>query len=536
MEGKDGFMRKNKEFVLYILIILLISSDLWGQNAQPVIRPTVKTAFPVYTLTWNKDGSLFSYAEQGNIVIRKTSDYSISKVIETSSDEIFAIKYASSITDRSVVDRIVSVSTDNCLEGRALPDKPVVTFNEGSYYRRPTSLAISATGDYIATGMGDGSIELFMWYFTTNSFTRRTPLQTIGRYVYSVDFSRQNGYLAAATDSNSIFIFDVTSGIAIHTLPYNSDIKVGVQFTADSKGVITAVDETTLGIYNFDSELITEMNIKDQIRDFQLSKDGKQIFVLTRKNQIRLYNANSGKELGFITPFNNTEITSFAVSPNNKAILIGHRDGSIYLAKIDDVLLDPNAKAPKYSIGDGKSGNATNLSDVKKTQSVFVGVGPIYHTGTDFAFGAELDSGYINYDLIRPFYFGGTGTVSFAFASEDYPYNYYIGGDSLKPLLHTVHVVAPIGFIILPMQKNIELYAEINPGLSLNVLWDGKFGKKFAASKVYPSFFANFGIGLSVKRFNAAVYGEYDFLTGFSFKLSAGYLFNIAIKNNKGKK
>ncbi len=534
--GKDEFMRKYGIIVLQITIILFLANYAYAQT--PVIKPTVKTPFPVYCLSWNRDGSSFSYAETGTIVVRKTSDYSVTKLIETNSTNIMAVKYASSITDKTVYDRLVSLSSDNALEGRALPDKPVVVFNQGSSRKKASGLAISQSGDYIAVGMADGSIELYMWYFSTNSFTRRNPLQTSGHSVYAVAFSRDSKWIAAATDKNSLMLFDVSSGVAFHDLPYNSALKTGIEFTEDSTGIITASDEDHITIYNFDGTIRNNITVEDRIKSFQLSNDGSSIIVLTKKDQLRLYNVMAGKQLGYIMPLNNTEISSYSLSPDNKSILVGHKDGSIYLLKIREFLLDPFANPPKYIMGAG-AGKETPPRN-------YVGGNALAKDGNEipikllfsglpepYTFAISAAGGYYNFQKITPFYFGGLAYFGMGFPQYKFPNNYYLNGVNLEsPFFLSTKLLGSVGFTAMPLSIPISLFTQIDAGLGLNIIWDRRFGKDAIFSSVFASFTADAKVGLAWKFLDFALCGFYDSITGFSAGAELG--FNIRIKRKGG--
>ena len=84
----------------------------------------------------------------------------------------------------------------------------------------------------------------------------------------------------------------------------------------------------------------------------------------------------------------------------------------------------------------------------------------------------------------------------------------------------------PFGICVYPFQKNIELFVDFSPGISMNMLWNGKFDKAIT-SKLFTGFYGALRTGATYKNFTAYIEGNYDAVMGFGFSIGIGYNLNI---------
>ena len=140
----------------------------------------------------------------------------------------------------------------------------------------------------------------------------------------------------------------------------------------------------------------------------------------------------------------------------------------------------------------------------------------------------SLPVGYRNYDLIRPFYFGGTVEPYFSIPDKEYPFNYTVGGEKMKsPSLVGTKIYVPAGFCIYPLRNSLEIYTEMGLGISLNQLWNRKLGSKQIHTKVYPAFYGNLKVGAAWDFLNLSLCANYDAILGISFGAEIGAIVNI---------
>ena len=147
-----------------------------------------------------------------------------------------------------------------------------------------------------------------------------------------------------------------------------------------------------------------------------------------------------------------------------------------------------------------------------------------------YILGLSLAAGFTEYKLIQPFYFGGFLEPHVGFPQKAFPYKYELGGTALKgPLIVGGKLYAPFGICVFPFQENIEFFVEFAPGISLNMMWDAKFGNDSITSNMYPAFYGSLRTGASYKGFSLFIEGNYDAILGFGVSAGFGYSLNFIL-------
>lgn len=145
-----------------------------------------------------------------------------------------------------------------------------------------------------------------------------------------------------------------------------------------------------------------------------------------------------------------------------------------------------------------------------------------------FPYAINTIAGYRNYDLIRPFYFGGTIDPTFCITSDDFPYKYHTStGQEINPVFVSGKVYAPLGICMYPLKNSLEVYMEMGLGVSTNCLWNGSFGVAAKRSKFQPAFYGNVKLGAAWDFINISLCGSYDAIVGMGFGIEIGALINI---------
>ena len=149
-----------------------------------------------------------------------------------------------------------------------------------------------------------------------------------------------------------------------------------------------------------------------------------------------------------------------------------------------------------------------------------------------YILGISLAAGFTEYKLIQPFYFGGFLEPHVGIPQKAFPYKYELGGTTLKgPLIVGGKLYAPFGICVFPFQENIEFFVEFAPGISLNMMWDAKFGKDSITSKLYPAFYGSLRTGATYKGFTFFIEGNYDAILGFGVSAGIGYSINFNLSS-----
>ena len=145
-----------------------------------------------------------------------------------------------------------------------------------------------------------------------------------------------------------------------------------------------------------------------------------------------------------------------------------------------------------------------------------------------YILGISLAAGYLDYKLLQPFYFGGFLEPHVGIPQKEFPYKYELNGAAIKgPLIIGGKLYAPFGICVFPFQENIEFFVEIAPGISLNKMWNTKFGAESISSRMFAAFYASLRTGVSYKGFSFFIEGNYDAILGFGVSAGIGYSINF---------
>jgi len=139
-----------------------------------------------------------------------------------------------------------------------------------------------------------------------------------------------------------------------------------------------------------------------------------------------------------------------------------------------------------------------------------------------------VDLGYKNYNLIRPFYFGGIIKPFLGMPGENFPFTYKTATETLKnPYMVGTKIMAPVGFCYYPLKNSFELYAEALIGIAFTAVWNGSLPPAMIISKVYPTVDVAAKLGASWDFINMAFNIDYNPITNFTFGVSLGLNLNL---------
>lgn len=508
-------------FAKSVIITLLVFSQGF-LFAQEKILPTISTEKPIYTISWDKDSSSFAYAEDNKIIVRSASDYSLLQSIETDNGNIMFLSFTQS-TEGDGQNQLATLSDKDILEYRVLPQRAPIHTTYQELVSAPTTLAYSYNGNYIATGNSTGRIQIYLQNYVTQSFIART-IGSLNCPIYSLYFSRDNKYLIASTADEKAYIFEVASGDLLKELPYYSGAKTPVFISHNSQYLISSTAKDKVIIYDMNLNALRSIETIFPIRSLRLTADGAKLIILTEDNIFRLYDIFTAQLLYFIPAFNGTPVTSFAFNNTTSKLVICHEDGCMYIINVEDTLVT-YAKKQDAMEDEQKDDNLL----YKKGHGAIVNLG-ILSVPDPFAIAFMLDTGYLNYDLLQPFYFGGLVKPYFGLAKKEFPLvlTDTISGETVhNPYLAGIKIYSPAGFALYPFANEWLFFAELQTGFSLNMVWNGKFDDTGISSNVFPSFYAGAKIGCEWKMLTASITCEYDVIYGFSISGGIGVSINI---------
>lgn len=332
---------KQKKFYCTLLVFLIFCSVLSGQKAVTVSTAIIKSPFPINSLCWSKDDSLFAYSENNAGIVRNSQVYSVVNSIPMRNIRQVFLSNEGSVPYLQAVynDNVYSVWDVNT-------GIPELTESYGT--GKINSFAFSKNGDYVAVSGDDGKITLvFKLRYIKSTISR--SLAAHKAPVYDLAFSDNSQYLASVSEDGQLCIWssDKSNLISSISKVYTQN-KVPVSFSFDSQKVFCCDSDKSFAIYSIDGKKLKTIKVGEKIKKIKNLYDRNVVAVLTADNKIRLYNMDTGNYFGYIPAYNASELSDFAFSFTNYYVLVGFTDGSIYKLKINDVVLTPDELPPEF--------------------------------------------------------------------------------------------------------------------------------------------------------------------------------------------
>ena len=517
--------------------------------------PTLKTPSPVHGLCWSNNNGYFALTEQNAIFIRDGFD---SRLVHAMGyDGAVSLQFAWDVVTQS--DMFMALSSGGKFSVWNFNDLPkqvaIAGDVEPSYSvelsseRRVTASAFSHSGNHMAVAYDDGTVNMSIVLHYTQKISDKNLSGHLGN-VFALDFSKNDGFLVSSGLDDKLFIWNATDGSKVNSMPFYSGSGAGALFTPDSSAVISLERPDAITVRAFDGRrlMVIKPNGKG-VKNFKLSSRGKNLIVLTGDDNLEFYDLETGKYVGYIPPFNQTTLTSYAFNRDDSVVLTGHADGSVYKLRLEKVFLKPGQKIPRMRMvgpdevvvkGPGYTDKIPGSKD-KGAQDIFkdgheIFINPMAGTTpSPFSLSFGLDLGYKNFKIKKPFYLGGGLRLHFSPDFGSYPYTYYYvdTGEKLpNPFFLGGVVYGTLGIAFRPWKNNIVIFFDLNPGFSTQLIWNGKVGSEAITSDLFCSFSIASRLGMEFKRFNVAAFVEYDTLRSFIVGAEVGW----AISFGGGKK
>lgn len=509
------------------------ATDEQASASVPGAAPSLKTPSPVLGLCWSNNNGYFALTEQNAIFIRDGFD---SRLVHTIGyDGAVSLQFAWDVVTES--DMFMALSAGGKFSVWNFNDLPKQVAISGeiepsysvqlSEDRRVTASAFSHSGNHMAVAFDDGTVNMSIVLHYTQKISDKNLVGHLGN-VYSLDFSRNDGFLASAGLDDKIFIWNATDGSKVNSMPFYSGSGAGVLFTADSSAVISLERPDLITIRRFDgSRVMTIVPNGKSAKALKLTSNGKNLAVLTAKDNIEFYDLATGKYIGYVPPFNQTTLTSFAFNRDDSILLTGHADGSVYKLRFEKVFLKPGEKPPRMrmvhadevvvkgsAFTDRIPGSKDRADVFPQEHSILVGLsGRTFPS--PYKWGLDINTRARFVIKNTPIFVGGGIDAGVAFPGDSYPYKYTISNTYVSPpYLLSLTFSAPAGVQVRLGKKAPRLIAEIYPAYRIEKLAQTGAGK-IAASKWFSAFVGGVNVGLGWKFFEFGGGAEYDSVLGF---------------------
>ena len=576
--------RTGRKKLITLLFFLMIQTFAFTQSLKiPMLQGEKK----VNGLAWSLDSKFFAYTDGSNIIIRDSNEYFVRHTIKTNYKNILEIRFIDPIFDYSEEDRqyILLVTDNNIVEirqlfyseddiGNKLYFDDVIFTLTGNQEVKACSFTSTKDIRFIALGYEDGSFSLYNYntisaeYIEESYEIGETPIK-------SIDISTNQDMLLTCTDNGIIYIWN-NSMDPLSSFSYYEETMQPVFFNDDqSYPIICAKDDFSLSKYNLNSKQKPGFSIKPEnmIKTYSVSYDRKIALILDEKNILNVFNLENGDFIGFIPNFSNSPITLFQIDYTQTRFLMAHEDNTIFILEINKVLFPKNATLPEADLvhmdsedalqklyaepeepeqeeTENEEAAAEEAQEEDDSKHKYEALAMIRYKNSDtvsfrlkgtvtpgpYNFGASFAAGYTTYRIFQPFYFGGYIEPHFGFPQKNFPYKYELNGSAISsPIVTGGRLYIPFGICVFPFQQNIELFVDFSPGITMELLWNSKFGKDAITSKLYTGFYGALRTGITYKGFTVFLEGNYDAIIGFGFSIGIGYNLNISYERKSSE-
>ena len=207
-------------------------------------------------------------------------------------------------------------------------ERPDIVWMQGGHAIAVHSVAVSPSGELIASGSGDSTVKL--WRATDGELQRTLTGHDAG--LTSVAFSPNGSLLASGSEDGTVKLWRTMDGGLVRTLTAHAGAVASVAFSPSGQLLATAGDDGTVKLWRVaDGMLQRIINAHaGYVASVAFSPDGSLLATAGEDGAVKLWRvADWGLErtlTGHTAP-----VTAVAFSPNGRLIASGSADASVRL-------------------------------------------------------------------------------------------------------------------------------------------------------------------------------------------------------------
>lgn len=304
--------------------------QLWDANTLDAKPISIPQNTKVRAVAISGDGQwIATGGEDGIMRIRRASTGAITFQYALAADKVVR-----SVAFNKAGDRLVSCGDDFVLRlwetktGRQLDSRLLIT--------KPISLAFSPQGDQLAIGREDGRIE---YLGVTQTLTPvGDPVAAHEKPVEALAFSRDGRRMVSGSADNLIRVWDAETRTPLgDPISGHEGPLMDVAFGPDSNQLVSGSVDGSVRLWHWDQALNTPINT-GQGFVYALAYSLGRVASAGDDGTVRLWNTATGEMIG--TPFGtptadgSQAARSVAFSPQGDRIVVGARDGSVWVWEI----------------------------------------------------------------------------------------------------------------------------------------------------------------------------------------------------------
>lgn len=253
------------------------------------------------------------------------------------------------------------------------------------------ALEFSGNGKYLASGSDDGKI--IIWKVDNSERWRQAAEMTLAGRVTDLSFNKKTQQLAAAADSEKVFLYDLSKlsagvkNFAPNELKKHKDLVNKLAFSADGIYLATSSFNNELFLWKADGTFVKELdNVSNVINAITFSYDSKVLVAMDAVGNGISYSIPSGSEFSRFSGHDNTvfsaDFSPTSASGNYLVASAGGNDNEIQIWNPINGRSKQSIKGKGNTIWDLKFGEGFELF-ISRKQSKNDNK-PQYHQSFDF--------------------------------------------------------------------------------------------------------------------------------------------------------
>ncbi|MBN1813285.1 MAG: hypothetical protein JXA14_15725 [Anaerolineae bacterium] len=314
----------------------------------------------VVGVTWSPDGSRIVTASDDSTA--KVWDVATGEELSTLSGHTGRVEWAAWSPDGS---RVVTASYDDTVKvwdantgveilTFASPGVEILPFSEENTGPVPRA-AWSPSGDRIATGSGDGTVQV--WDASVSSPTYGQKLLTLAGHTDQIQhlaWSSDGSRIATTSCDGTVKVWDATTGTELVTLFGHTGPVVKVAWSPVGDRILTASYDGTVKVWDPDPTLLTIAGLKDTVGCVTWSPRGDRVAVSTGDGTAKVLDASAssptyGEEfLVLADPNRSVGLCPQAWSPSGDRLLTSSLGEITDTPEVRARVWDASASSPTY--------------------------------------------------------------------------------------------------------------------------------------------------------------------------------------------
>ena len=237
-------------------------------------------------------------------------------------------------------------------------ERPDIVWMQGGHAIAVHSVAVSPSGELIASAGADGTVKLWR---TSDGALLRTLTGHEGD-ANGVAFSPDGSYVASAGSDGTVRVWRTQDGRLLHTLTHGGGIVLSVAFAPNGQLLASGGEDGTVKLWRVATGA-AERTIHAHelwVSSVAFSPDGSLLASASADGTVKLWQVANGQPAGDIQA-HNLWVTCIAFSPNGQLLASSGEDGTVKLWRVADGeltrTLNYSPDAPAFSVAFSSDGS-----------------------------------------------------------------------------------------------------------------------------------------------------------------------------------